>query len=437
MALADIPTHGQPRRLDSWKEIADYLGRDTRTATRWESQGLPVHRVPGGKGASVFAFTDEIDVWMRGRQPEAATDIQAPATAAVTAQRRTPNRIVAVGVASALMLTLAAAVFVMRGAGTPDLVTLHVTATPTEIALAVESGTPQVIHRFQPDLAVLIRGATARVTDLNNDGDADVITGISFFTDSAGRVTRGGELLNLATDGGIHWRFAFDDVLTFRDGKVSGPWAMSDWQALPDGPHARVAAAAHDYTWWASMVAVIDGNGRRRGTFVNPGWIESLAWLGPNRLAAAGFSNPRNEAMLALIDPDAANGQAPGSTGTPFACASCSAAAPLVYATFPRSELNLLTGSPFNRADVAVVGDRILVTTSETESSNANAIYEFDRDLRFVRARYSAAYWDAHARLEREGRLTHTRETCPERDGPAAIHVWDPAAGQWRTLAPA
>jgi len=55
------------RRLDSWKEIADYLGREVRTAIRWEKEKqLPVHRVPGGKRQAVFAFTDEIDNWMVG-----------------------------------------------------------------------------------------------------------------------------------------------------------------------------------------------------------------------------------------------------------------------------------------------------------------------------------------------------------------------------------
>jgi Tol biopolymer transport system component len=52
-------------RLDSWKEIADYLKRDTRTAIRWEKdRGLPVHRVPGGKRQAVFAYPHEIDAWL-------------------------------------------------------------------------------------------------------------------------------------------------------------------------------------------------------------------------------------------------------------------------------------------------------------------------------------------------------------------------------------
>ncbi|MGH9734023.1 MAG: hypothetical protein ACRD8A_05495 [Candidatus Acidiferrales bacterium] len=55
----------QRKRLDSWKAIAEYLGRNVRTVTRWaEQRELPVHRVPGGKRQSVFAYSDEIDAWL-------------------------------------------------------------------------------------------------------------------------------------------------------------------------------------------------------------------------------------------------------------------------------------------------------------------------------------------------------------------------------------
>lgn len=62
------------RRLSSWKEIAAFLGRDERTVKRWEiSRGLPVRRVPGTGRASVFAYADEIELWMRaGPGPSSA-----------------------------------------------------------------------------------------------------------------------------------------------------------------------------------------------------------------------------------------------------------------------------------------------------------------------------------------------------------------------------
>ena len=54
-------------RLDSWKEIASYLKRDRRTAQRWERErGLPVHRIPGYKRSAVFAFVEELELWLSG-----------------------------------------------------------------------------------------------------------------------------------------------------------------------------------------------------------------------------------------------------------------------------------------------------------------------------------------------------------------------------------
>jgi len=52
------------KRLDSWKAIADFLGRSLRTVQRWHDlNGLPVHHFGGQKG-SVFAYEEEIDAWL-------------------------------------------------------------------------------------------------------------------------------------------------------------------------------------------------------------------------------------------------------------------------------------------------------------------------------------------------------------------------------------
>ena len=60
-------------RLDSWKEIAAFFGRDERTVRRWEKErGLPAHRVPGGGRGGVFAYTDELREWLKGRAEELA-----------------------------------------------------------------------------------------------------------------------------------------------------------------------------------------------------------------------------------------------------------------------------------------------------------------------------------------------------------------------------
>ena len=55
-------------RLDSWKQIAVYLGREVRTVQRWEKrEGLPVHRQIHVRGSTVWAFKPDLDVWFENR----------------------------------------------------------------------------------------------------------------------------------------------------------------------------------------------------------------------------------------------------------------------------------------------------------------------------------------------------------------------------------
>ena len=53
------------RILNSWKEIAQYLGRGVRTVQRWEAElGLPVRRPRGHARSSVLALSSELDEWV-------------------------------------------------------------------------------------------------------------------------------------------------------------------------------------------------------------------------------------------------------------------------------------------------------------------------------------------------------------------------------------
>jgi TolB-like protein/Tfp pilus assembly protein PilF len=91
MALVDPSASQKPleppsaERLDSWKEIAAYLKRDESTVRRWEEEGLPVHRYPHKKKASVFAYRAEIDRWVNNGHAGLATT----AVPAATTERRT------------------------------------------------------------------------------------------------------------------------------------------------------------------------------------------------------------------------------------------------------------------------------------------------------------------------------------------------------------
>lgn len=70
------------QRLGSWKEIAVFFGCDERTLRRWEKErGLPVHRLPGGSGGRVFAYTEELSAWLAAPR-NASASVQRPDAAA-------------------------------------------------------------------------------------------------------------------------------------------------------------------------------------------------------------------------------------------------------------------------------------------------------------------------------------------------------------------
>jgi eukaryotic-like serine/threonine-protein kinase len=62
-------------RLDSWKEIAAYLGREVRTVQLWEKgEALPIHRHQHGRQGSVYAFKAELDAWREARTSTAVEE---------------------------------------------------------------------------------------------------------------------------------------------------------------------------------------------------------------------------------------------------------------------------------------------------------------------------------------------------------------------------
>jgi Tol biopolymer transport system component len=93
-------------RLDSWKQIAAYLGRGVTTVQRWEQEeGLPVHRLPHAKKGSIFAFKRELDAWIASRARAAESPARtAPLVSPGIALRGWALAFVVIGCAAVAML---------------------------------------------------------------------------------------------------------------------------------------------------------------------------------------------------------------------------------------------------------------------------------------------------------------------------------------------
>lgn len=132
------------RRLDGWKAIAGYFRRDRTTVMRWaRERDLPVHRLPGGKQGSVFAYEHELAAWAgraEQRDLESDGDLAAMASPAV----ETPSPPVAAAAASPLgKPRKAKRLFV--GAGVVIAIGLLVAATVTVTNMVAPA--PSAIER--------------------------------------------------------------------------------------------------------------------------------------------------------------------------------------------------------------------------------------------------------------------------------------------------
>lgn len=107
-----LPAPEKLQKLQSWKDIAEYLGRDVRTVIRWEKdRGLPVRRVPGPGGrVTVCADPAEIDGWLVGH-PNAGSVV--PPGAGTSRRKIAIGTLILLGCIGGI-----AAILMIRGPGT-------------------------------------------------------------------------------------------------------------------------------------------------------------------------------------------------------------------------------------------------------------------------------------------------------------------------------
>lgn len=463
----------EPRRLDSWKEIAEYLDRDVRTAIRWEHErGLPVHRMPGTKRSSVFALPGEIDRWLLtdgvsggghespGSQPGPESPLQAddrPGPRESPRQHSSQARWVVLLAASTVLvllgLALRADVFGTRRPDVPQVTAIALSGTRLR---AFDAG-GGVLWAHDFGRAVLQRRdpgdgqppGSFSWTDIDGDSVPELLVSVAFGslpgTDSPGR----DELFAFSATGSALWSHRLEDTLTFGAGRYGPPW-----HGLGPGPgcalavfevdgQKRIAWAQSHATWWPSVLTVLDASGRPLSRWVHSGVIyTAVPMRGRNGtlLLVGGVSNSRESAFLSILDARRVEGSGPEEAGSPFECLSCTPSRPLRYFVISPSEL-MLAIAPYNFA-VAIRPDALGfdVHTEEGDMSPASirtqGIVRFSPEFVLQHAAWSSSWDKRHRDLERAGRLDHPAERCPERNIPPRVREWTPGGG-WRELTPA
>jgi hypothetical protein len=422
-------------RFDSWKAIASYLGKDESTVRRWERDlGLPVRRVQGAPGRSVFAYKEELDAWMTARQdPPAAPEIGGDARAAVP--EVSPRRRFHVLPLVAATVLVVGVGWVFRGRVIPPVAAAAIDGA----TLVAKDGGG--LERWRLPLASGERaeGLFGRSNPIEMTPGGGVLAGVGLWMRTSDERLRGGSVFEVSSAGAMLRHFSFDDTLHFGAGTYGPPWIISDYRVSPSGGARRIAVVAHHAQWWPSVLTILDerdGVWRRDATFVNAGWIEHLYWLSSDRLLVSGYNEALDGGVVALFDANAIGGELRASGADPkFDCLTCAPATPIRYFVLPRTEVNIATGSRFNRASVDVQDGGFVVRTVEVEQDGAvpaaDALYDFSTDLTLRGVSFSGRYWEMHSALRGAGKIDHDAEHCPFRNGPRVIYRWD---GTWTTV---
>lgn len=429
-------TNDPQSRLDSWKEIAEYLGRDVRTVIRWEKvKKLPVRRVPGGKRRAVFAYTEEVDSWLAEGQgssvgwPEAHTHES-------HAQLRELFR---------WTVPVVLAVLVVGLALVPMLHSRGGKLTP-RLATVVQKGNKLVAFNEQGDVSwgldllspprKLLASKVIPKTFVAAHHERVLV---SLRTKPEEMHAKSDEVQLLSNTGKRIWRLVPHSRFHFGDLEAGPPWEFQDWSVVNARRGFMVAVAVAQHRQSQSMILLADSRGKVAGRYVHNGRITTLRTLRRNAatlLLAGGASHSANSAALLVLDVNHLDGSTPEPADSTYSCDDCAHGLPLRYFTFPRSEINRVAGSvPSRVREIEIGRNGIEVHTVEAVlfGDSAEAIYEFSADLELKSASFTKNYWHIHRELELAGKLSHSKDSCPDRFGPRIVRVWDNDAG-WSTL---
>jgi hypothetical protein len=396
--------------LQSWKEIATYLGVSVRSAQRWETSGLPVHRQGTGTKARTFAYADELRRWRATTSIhvlEASTSGPQTSEPPAPVERRWRGWLTA----GALALMALAAIVWLAGllpmSRVPHGWTLEgsrLRVVDSRDRFCWDKQLPpfnQIYDDWAQDKVV--------VADIDGDGRTEVL--FNYLPEPA---ATGGSLMCFEQNGKLRWQQRFGGPKTFGDRTFDASYCGRFVRPVRVGGRLLLLTVANHHIWYPSQVALLDPrNGRVVEQYWHPGAIyryvlHDLDRDGHDELLLAGVNNPGNglgHAALAVLK-------------LPFSGAPHRAPAPddplpplsgggeWAYLMFPTPDVDAIMGVLPAVALLTVdPGGQIRVQVPLPEGGGA--IYSLGFDLRLQEFRFSDNFIPMHERYHRQRLLDH------------------------------
>jgi hypothetical protein len=416
-----------PPRLSSWKEIAAYLGVDTKTAQRWEKlRGLPVHRAPGDLRSQVFAVHTEIDNWLQ----QSGKPAEEPHPEPLHRRRglRLPLFLIA-GVAVA-MVGLMVGFFSIRHRPLGglalrgyDIVGLDQGGSEAwRFTLSAVPASPDPAMRLQRVL---------RIVKWSAGDPADAVAAIDYEAPASQR----SELLCFSNEGKLRWRWKpATDLLDFDGKPFPDTWSIRDFMVIHDRGIGRAFVAIVNDLRWSSAVYEVSRDGKATLRFANHGYVLLMAPVEQTQgilMAVTGINNAAGSPFVAVVRLAGPPSTSP-SISPRYGFPNGPKAAALAYVLLPSSEFNKAQGETHPiPTSLDVRGEVVKVEISEPSTARTIYAYEFDTALRPLHARTTSATHALHNLYQHTGLVRHSFNDCPEVNQPQPLRIWNPTEG-WK-----
>jgi hypothetical protein len=385
---------GEARTLDSWKEIANFLGVSVRTAHRWEEgAGMPVHRSPAGH---VSAEQAALDRWRRDRPKRDWRRWLVPGGLTL----------VAIVVAAFLLLPWRS-----DAVGVPATVTFEgqkVLVLDQDGRTRWSTSIPHLGFSGEWGWEVSTPDRFL-VADVDHDGAVEVL--LNVLADSA--TDRPGRLICYSQDGRVRWEFVLGRGFKDRYGEYAQNYLGHILRAISIKGKPYVLSIATHRRWNPCQVALLDPS---TGTVIEQFWhpgaithaiLADLDGDGAAELVLAGLNNPGNgpgsPVLMALRLPFSATPPSAASL-----MAEMSDGGPIAYIVFPRPDVLAAQGGVSSIQKLVFEEPAtVLVHTRYTRDMKTILTYRFDSGLRLRDFFAPIELAAAHDMLWRAGALTH------------------------------
>jgi len=271
-----------------------------------------------------------------------------------------------------------------------------------------------------------------QIVDVDGDGVPEVLVAAPFANPPD--VMYRDALFCFSARGKLLWSYRPEIHHGFKGPDLNGPWIFHSMLVVPEGRSSSIWVAVGHAVWWPGFLVRLSPSGAPELKFVSSGQTYALrkARIGKTEyILAGGVNNEYSQASLAIVARDGPPATSPQSEEKYRCAGGCPPGRPYRYILFPRSELNAASDEPYNK--VGAIETRpggLVVFVGEIESDST--YYGFSNDLQPAWVE-SGDNWGLHRRYEREGRIKHTLENCPERNKAAILRICD-ENGKWTSV---